>query len=84
MSLVLIVEDEDALRVLAEPVIQHHGYEALSAGALEQAIALLEGDQKSDLLFNDLGLRDDLQAGLTAAQENSRAAGSLHHRPSAY
>jgi two-component system, cell cycle sensor histidine kinase and response regulator CckA len=69
MSLVLIVEDEDALRVLAESIIQHHGYEALSAGTVEQAIALLEGDQKPDLLFTDLGLRDDLQAGLTAAQE---------------
>jgi hypothetical protein len=32
------------------------------------SLALLEGDQKSDLLFTDLGLRDDLQAGLTAAQ----------------
>ena len=61
--------------------IQHHGYEALSASTVEQAITLLEGE---DLLFTDLGLRDDLQAGLTAAQENSRAAGSLHHRPSAY
>ena len=26
-------------------------------------LALLEGDQKSDRLFTDLGLRDDLQAG---------------------
>ena len=33
----------------------HHGYEALSAGTVEQAIALLEGDQKPDLLFTDLG-----------------------------
>ena len=40
-----------------------------STGTVEQAIALLEGDQKSDLLFTDLGLRDDLQAGLTAAQD---------------
>ena len=32
-------------------------------------LALLEGDQKSDRLFTDLGLRDDLQAGLTAAQD---------------
>jgi CheY-like chemotaxis protein len=88
MSLVLIVEDEDALRVLAESIIQHHGYEALSAGTVEQAIALLEGDQKPDLLFTDLGLRDDLQAGLTAAQEAVKRipglAGSLHHRRSAY
>ena len=39
MSLVLIVEDEEALRVLAESIIQHHGYEALSAGTVEQACA---------------------------------------------
>jgi CheY-like chemotaxis protein len=71
MSLVLIVEDEDALRVLAEPVIQHHGYEALSAGALEQAIALLEGDQKSDRLFTDLGLPDDLHS-TNCAREQKR------------
>ena len=32
-------------------------------------LALLEGDQKSDRLFTDLGLRGDLQAGLTVAQE---------------
>jgi predicted dinucleotide-binding enzyme len=36
---VLIVEDEEALRVLAESIIQHHGYEALSAGTVEQACA---------------------------------------------
>jgi CheY-like chemotaxis protein len=49
--------------------VSHHGYETLSAGTVEQAIALLEGEQKPDLSFADLGLRDDLQAGLTAAQQ---------------
>ena len=39
MSLVFIVEDEEALRVLAESIIQHHGYEALSAGTVEQPCA---------------------------------------------
>ena len=36
---------------------------------LEQAIAILDGEHKVDLLFTDLGLHEDLQAGLKAAQE---------------
>jgi len=66
---VLIVEDEEVLRVLAESIIQDRGHTTLSASTLEQAIALLEGDQTVELLFTDLGLHDDLQAGLTLAQE---------------
>ena len=38
MSLVLIVEDEGALRVLAEPIIQHHGYEALWPAPLSRRL----------------------------------------------
>ena len=68
MSLVLIVEDEEALRVLAESIIQHHGYEALSAGTVEQACASRRRPEIRPFV-TDLGLRDDLQAGLTAAQE---------------
>jgi two-component system cell cycle sensor histidine kinase/response regulator CckA len=68
MAVVLIVEDEEPLRVLAESIIQDHGHTTLSASTLEQAIALLEGDQTVELLFTDLGLHDDLQAGLTLAQ----------------
>ena len=69
MAVVLIVEDEEPLRVLAESIIQDRGHTTLSASTLEQAIAVLEGDETVDLLFTDLGLHDDLQAGLTAAQE---------------
>jgi DNA-binding NtrC family response regulator len=59
----------EQVRVLAESIIQERGRTTLSASTLEQAIALLEGDQTVELLFTDLGLHDDLQAGLTAAQE---------------
>jgi DNA-binding NtrC family response regulator len=69
MAVVLIVEDEEPLRVLAESIIQDRGHTTLSASTLEQAIALLEGEQTVEVLFTDLGLHDDLQAGLTAAQE---------------
>jgi DNA-binding NtrC family response regulator len=69
MAVVLIVEDEEPLRVLAESIIQERGHTTLSANTVEQALALIEGDQTVELLFTDLGLHDDLQAGLTAAQE---------------
>jgi DNA-binding NtrC family response regulator len=69
MAVVLIVEDEEPLRVLAESIIQHRGHTTLSASTFEQAIAILDGHQIVELLFTDLGLHDDLQAGLTAAQE---------------
>jgi DNA-binding NtrC family response regulator len=69
MAVVLIVEDEEQVRVLAESILQDQGHKTLSASTLEQALALLEGDQTVELLFTDLGLHGDLQAGLTAAQE---------------
>jgi DNA-binding NtrC family response regulator len=69
MAVVLIVEDEEPLRVLAESIIQERGHTTLSASTVDQALALLEGGQTVELLFTDLGLHNDLQAGLTAAQE---------------
>jgi two-component system cell cycle sensor histidine kinase/response regulator CckA len=69
MAVVLIVEDEEQVRVLAESIIQDRGHTTLSASTVEQALALLEGNQTVELMFTDLGLHDDLQAGLTAAQE---------------
>jgi DNA-binding NtrC family response regulator len=68
MAVVLIVEDDDQVRVLAESIIQDRRHTTLSASTVEQALALLEGEQRVDLLFTDLGLHDDLEAGLKAAQ----------------
>jgi CheY-like chemotaxis protein len=39
MALVLIVEDEEQVRVLAEPIIQDMGHETLTAGTADQARA---------------------------------------------
>lgn len=69
MGVILVVEDEEQVRVLAESFLQAQGHETLSAMTVEQALALLEGSAKIDLLFTDIGLPDDLQAGLTLAQE---------------
>jgi DNA-binding NtrC family response regulator len=67
LSSVLIVEDDEQVRVLAESFLQGEGHETLSAATLDQAIALLESDKKIHLLFVDLGIQGDPEAGLKLA-----------------
>jgi DNA-binding NtrC family response regulator len=69
MALILIVEDEDQVRVLAEGLLQDGGHTTLSASTADQALAVLDGGDRIDLLFTDLGLQSDIQAGLVLAQE---------------
>jgi DNA-binding NtrC family response regulator len=69
MAVVLIVEDDDQVRVLAEAIIQIRRHTTLSASTVEQALALLESEQTEELMFTDLGPHNDLEAGLKAAQE---------------
>ena len=75
MAVVLIVEDEDQVRVLAEGILQDSGHTTLSASTLEQALALFEGAQRVDLIFTDIGLQSDIQAGLMLAQEATKRKG---------
>jgi len=77
MALILIVEDEDQVRVLAEGILQDGGHMTLSASTADQALALLDGDDRIDLLFTDLGLQSDIQAGLMLAQEASKRKADL-------
>ena len=69
MPVVLIVEDEEQVRVLAESVLQAQGHKTLTAATVEQAIALLDGPEKIELLFTDVRLQDDLEGGLSLGQE---------------
>ena len=69
MARILIVEDDDQVRVLAEGILQDGGHTTLSASTVDQALALLEDGEKVDLIFSDIGLQSDIQAGLMLAQE---------------
>ena len=75
MAFILIVEDEDQVRVLAEGILQDSGHTTLSASTFQQALALLEGTERVDLIFTDLGLQSDIQAGLMLAQEAIKRKG---------
>jgi DNA-binding NtrC family response regulator len=68
MSVILIVEDDEQVRVLAESVLRDASYGVLAATALEGAQALLNSNQLIDLLFVDVNLGGDLEAGLRIAQ----------------
>ena len=69
MALVLIVEDEPQVLVLAESCLHEYGHRTLSASTVAEASAILEKDQEIEVLFTDLGLRDDTQAGLELAKQ---------------
>jgi len=51
---VLVVEDNDDVRELAESMLQMADYEVLSAPSGERALGLLESGERIDLLFTDV------------------------------
>jgi CheY-like chemotaxis protein len=65
---ILVVEDDEQVRVLVESFLADEGHHTLSASTAEEAIALLEGGAKVDLLFVDITLHGDIHGGLTLAQ----------------
>jgi len=70
MGVVLVVEDDEQVRVLAESAIQEAGHQTLTAANVDEALALLRDDQqKVDLLFTDIKLWADAQGGIALAQQ---------------
>jgi CheY-like chemotaxis protein len=71
VSVVLVVEDEEQVRVLAESFLQGEGHKTLSAATTEQALVLLEGEEPIDLMFIDLAMQSDPEAGLKVAKKGA-------------
>ena len=51
---VLLVEDEDMVRAVAERALSRQGYKVLTANDGEQGLEVLGGDEKIDLLISDV------------------------------
>src|ERR1700722_9734400 len=64
MAVILVVDDEEQVRVLAESVLRDCGHQPLSAATVDQALALIRTEQPIELLFTDINLADDVEAGL--------------------
>ena len=69
MATVLIVEDEDRVRVLAESYLREQGHQTVSAATAEEALAVFEVVDRIDVMFTDVILKGDLHAGLDMAKE---------------
>jgi CheY-like chemotaxis protein len=68
MATVLIVEDEAVLLILAESVLQTAGYQTVSASSLVEVQAIVDSDTQFDILFTDLTLHEDHEAGVEVAK----------------
>jgi DNA-binding NtrC family response regulator len=77
MAAILIVEDEAQVRVLSESYLRDQGHTTLSAANIQEAMAILELPQDIDLLFTDIGLQGDVQAGLTLAHQATERRSAL-------
>jgi CheY-like chemotaxis protein len=77
MPTILVVEDEEQVRVLAESILQDAGYDVISAVGVEGSQALLNGDKTIDLLFVDLILSQDHEAGLLVAKQARDSSAGL-------
>jgi len=69
MEVVLLVEDDDQVRVVVESYLEELGHKVLSAATPREALALLNTAPQIDLLFTDVDLTGDRKAGLKLARE---------------
>jgi CheY-like chemotaxis protein len=69
MAVVLLVEDDDQVRVLAESYLEEHGHTVLTAATSDGAFAVLRSEQPIDVLFTDIGLKEELHGGIELAQQ---------------
>jgi len=72
MAVVLLVEDDDHVRVLVESYLEELGHKVLSAVTRQGAMALLEETPHVDLLFTDMELMGDDQAGIELARQAAK------------
>jgi DNA-binding NtrC family response regulator len=67
VAVVLIVEDDEQVRVLAESILRDEGHTVITATGVDGSEALLDSEQPVDVLFIDVRLGSDLEGGLRVA-----------------
>jgi CheY-like chemotaxis protein len=69
VAVILIVEDDAFIRVIAEMMIEDWGYETLSASDVDEALTHLLSSEKIDGLFTDIYLKTAVLGGCELAQQ---------------
>jgi len=68
MAVILIVEDDEFIREIAEMTIHDWGHEILSASDVDEALVHLRIPQRIDALFTDIYLKTAILGGCDLAQ----------------
>ena len=74
-EVVLVVEDDEAVRALSVDTLRELGYEVIQAHDGPSAIAALESHQRVDLLFTDVVLPGGMNGAQVASLATARAPG---------
>jgi CheY-like chemotaxis protein len=69
MAVILVVEDDALIRVVAEMMIQDWGHETLSASDENEALAILRSPQRVDAMFTDIYLKNAVLGGCDLAHK---------------
>jgi CheY-like chemotaxis protein len=69
MAVILVVEDDALIRMIAEMMIQDWGHETLSASDEDEALAILRSSQHIDALFTDIYLKASVLGGCDLARQ---------------
>jgi len=64
LAIILVIEDEPPVLVLAESVLKQAGYLTIAAARLAEAKPIIGSDQELHALFTDISLADDPEGGL--------------------
>jgi CheY-like chemotaxis protein len=69
MAVILIVEDDALIRMVAEMMIQDWGHDTLSASDQNEALTILRSPQPVDALFTDIYLKTAVLGGCDLARQ---------------
>ena len=71
-AIVLVVEDEPILRLLAVDIVEEAGFEAVEAADANEAVAILEARQDIRLVFTDIDMPGGMDGLKLAASIRDR------------
>jgi CheY-like chemotaxis protein len=77
MAVILLVEDDPFVRILAEAMIEEFGHEPLSANDVDEALGLLRSERTIDALVTDIRLVSAMLGGFELAREAIRIRPNL-------
>ena len=67
--MILVVEDDIFIREVAEMMIQEFGHQTLAASDVNEALVLLNSNERIDALFTDIYLKKDVLGGCDLATQ---------------